>query len=315
MKNKPLDAIPTFRYLYMNLYPFIKPIGQLLLLILPGLSSGQPQEIAVFSTSLTPGQIDTFGSPFDTVPTTLLGVVSPTVQGGFDEAERGYAIHGFSLAAWRTPDEDTLYQSPVNIWRTVSLDANFLADIPAYSLVQITGYRSQAHPRLVMTSGNILRIAPADLLRAQAQLRVPSYLKTEAFGNFILDPSLNWYEKTLNWGDVPIQVFLDPDPAGKVNDQLTTLSELLKKQTSWEKWVRECIVRELLDLKNTNWLREGEAPLDPAAFSQSFRLYSLVIREGDNFTFWFYDSGLFSGHDVRVWGNRKNGILGAALAG
>lgn len=310
-----MDAITIFRCPYMNLYPLIKPIGQLLLLILPGLSYGQAQEIAVLPTSLTPGQIDTFGRPFDPMPTTLLGVVSPAVQGGFDEAERGYAIHGFSLAAWRTPDEDTLHQSPMHIWRTASLDANFLADIPAYSLLQITGYKSQDHPRLIMTSGSILRIAPADLLRAQAQLRTPAYLETEAFGNFVLDPTINWYEKTLDWGDTPIQVMLEPNAQEEVTDHLSTLTTLLQDRETWEQRIRRQITNDLLDLKNNTWLRDGEAPLNEETFSRSFRLYALIIREGGVFTFWFYDQGLFWGHDVRVWGNLQAGPQGASMSG
>jgi hypothetical protein len=71
----------------------------------------------------------------------------------------------------------------------------------------------------------------------------------------------------------------------------------------------------LLSVRNHFWLDAGESPDTAESFKQKITLQSITFDVDGEFTFWFKDGGLFSGHSVTVTGNLTNGPVKAEMVG
>lgn len=108
--------------------------------------------------------------------------------------------------------------------------------------------------------------------------------------------------------DSSVEVSFDPDEVdgdldgfiGKINKQLDWLS-------SNRKLVDNVIVRDLLGLKNSNWLQEKETPLTEETFVNKIKLISITFFDDLSFDLDFDDGDTFAGHTivVSVTTNRK----------
>lgn len=66
-----------------------------------------------------------------------------------------------------------------------------------------------------------------------------------------------------------------------------------------EHCAKEFAVKQLLNLKNSEWLDNDEAPVSELGFKSRLALES--IERGDqNIEVWFKDGGLFYGHSICV---------------
>lgn len=77
---------------------------------------------------------------------------------------------------------------------------------------------------------------------------------------------------------------------------------------------REVAARDLLDVANRDWRRNGDAERDAAAFAV-LALDEVVVARDGSFRMRFDDGGLFWGHLVEVQGRWDDGTVSASIVG
>src|SRR3954467_7230172 len=90
---------------------------------------------------------------------------------------------------------------------------------------------------------------------------------------------------------------------------------LWAQQGDWNRRIRELATRELLDLKNSNWLAEDEPVITADDFTDRMRLESISVNGDGSFEFFHDDGDLFWGHTIIVGGNLRDGPTSAQIAG
>lgn len=133
-------------------------------------------------------------------------------------------------------------------------------------------------------------------------------------GTFTLDRAVNWWEAPASWNAQAVQVHIDRD--GGDEPALFAIAEALwADQKKWDRRVRDFAARELLDLKNGNWLGEDEKEFTPTRFKARMVLQSVTVSAGGKVGFTFDDGNLFWGHVIQVRGTLTEGPTHADIAG
>jgi hypothetical protein len=116
------------------------------------------------------------------------------------------------------------------------------------------------------------------------------------------------------WGQV-VDVTFDPDTAAK---NLDDLIQKINKQLSWltknKDLVDEIIIRDLLPLKNENWL-EDQAPISKEDFLQAIRPNSIDFIRNAALDLYYDDGDLFFGHTIKVSISAKPEVKKATMEG
>jgi hypothetical protein len=107
----------------------------------------------------------------------------------------------------------------------------------------------------------------------------------------------------------------DSDAETFPQDSLTHARTLWSEQERWDAEIRDYMVKELLDLKNGNWLDKEEAELSEDEFLQRVSLESITVSSKGAFEFWYADGDLFWGHSIMVSGSLDGGIDDAGIHG
>ncbi|QKJ29867.1 DUF2262 domain-containing protein [Mucilaginibacter mali] len=117
------------------------------------------------------------------------------------------------------------------------------------------------------------------------------------------------------WGQT-VEVSFNPND---IPDNSEAFITQINKQLNWliknPEAVNEVIIRDLLQLKNDNWLNEDETPLTKESFLKSIRLTSIGFYEDTNFSLYYDDGDLFFGHTIIVEINAEREVQEASIAG
>lgn len=90
---------------------------------------------------------------------------------------------------------------------------------------------------------------------------------------------------------------------------------LWSEARNWHARACSRAVEDLLDLKNGEWLEEGEPRLDAAGFRDRMTLKTIEVSDEGDMEFWFDDGDLFWGHMIQVSGSRSEGLTDADICG
>jgi hypothetical protein len=71
----------------------------------------------------------------------------------------------------------------------------------------------------------------------------------------------------------------------------------------------------LLNLKNDNWLDDGEDEVTAEQFIEAMRLESIAVYPDGSFVFWHQDGDLFWGHSIQICGSLSEGLTDADIPG
>ncbi len=74
-------------------------------------------------------------------------------------------------------------------------------------------------------------------------------------------------------------------------------------------------VNDLLDLKNSNWLGDGETEVTAEQFNSKMKLTSITVDPDRAVTFWHSDGDLFFGHSIQVCIDSKNRCTSTDIPG
>lgn len=242
------------------------------------------------------------------------GVVSPSGQGGWPRTEN-YSVHCFSFAAWRRPGEDLVQKNSLTILRPVPVSGDWWSEYPELSLQRISVLLSGDETRAIFANKSKTKPQESGLIEIADNLAKPVTIATERFGDLTLNRSIGWFEGNTNWCGESISIHFVADETQDISASLAVADELWTDQLLWKKRVGDYAVRKLLQLKNEDWLDDGESPLTAMEFKASMTLESITIRPDGSMNFWHRDGGLFFGHAIEVSGTHEEGLTDAGISG
>ena len=135
-------------------------------------------------------------------------------------------------------------------------------------------------------------------------------------GPLRFDDGLNWYEGLLphaTHGQIPFTISLDAQPSADYAIQEARLLVPLLADSLESARVYAC--ESLLSVKYDEWLVQGEAPIDEAAFVSQLSVESIGVYAEREAEFFFRGGSLFSGHTVVLSWSPVQGFYGATIAG
>jgi hypothetical protein len=136
-----------------------------------------------------------------------------------------------------------------------------------------------------------------------------------ALGRLTFDAELNWYQGKFATGDKSAAFFLSLDECHDEDALFAMASRKIADSVTTIQRAREFSARELLELKNGEWLGDGEAPYTEASFAKKLSLESMVFYPDGTREFTFKDGGLFFGHVVLVSLDENDECVEASIAG
>jgi hypothetical protein len=155
----------------------------------------------------------------------------------------------------------------------------------------------------------------AELNAEVKRLQQPVRIKDKTFGTFTLDRRLDWYEGRAAWNGRKVRLSLSAQEPAKVERALQVTRALWRAQKSWRAKVLAYAVRQLLPLKNDNWLGDDERPLTAKQFQARMKLEGITVSPNGSFEFWHDDGGLFWGHTIQISGSLAKGLTDADIPG
>lgn len=155
----------------------------------------------------------------------------------------------------------------------------------------------------------------AELNAEVKRLQRPVRIKDKQFGTFTLDRRLDWYEGRAAWNGRKVGLSLSARKPADVERALEVARALWRAQKSWRAKVLAYAVRQLLPLKNDNWLGDDERPLTAKQFQARMKLESITVSPNGSFEFWHEDGGLFWGHSIQISGSLAKGLTHADIPG
>jgi hypothetical protein len=249
------------------------------------------------------------------------GIVAPSGLGAGTGGEISHLT--FATSPWRRQGGELVPQKAIVHKRCTKaeVDTIFKA-LSAYSVFQIEGKLIESPEGWDGPQIELLRIIKADLNapelnQAVEELKKAVTHKDDQFGVFTLDRSVNWYNAQTTWMGATTRLSLDSGEGSAAFPQgsLDQARKLWKDAKRWDGEIRSRIVKELLELKNGTWLKEGEKQLTADDFLRRISLSSVTVYSDGSFEFWYDDGDLFLGHSIMVSGSIEGGLTDAGLQG
>jgi hypothetical protein len=138
-------------------------------------------------------------------------------------------------------------------------------------------------------------------------LQTPIICHDQVLGELKWNRTYGWYEGKAIWSGRRAKVRLET----AVPEDFYALKPIARKLWDVEESlvgnIQRIVLTELLDLKNGDWLEEGEKPLSERQFLRRMTLSSITIRQDGSWQFWYDDGNLFQGHSICVKGTLAGG--------
>jgi hypothetical protein len=132
--------------------------------------------------------------------------------------------------------------------------------------------------------------------------------------SFVFDPPRRRFQAGFRLDDVNVVVTVAPPAQTEQFPEQAFARAFDWIFRQWEKILEYC-AKELLETKNSGWLKDGEAPWDASRFKRKLRLREISVHEDGGVTLTFLDGGMFWGHWVVVEANAHLTLESATLAG
>lgn len=156
--------------------------------------------------------------------------------------------------------------------------------------------------------------ADKELLEAAKDKR-PSTIEVPGFGVFTLDSRHDCYVTTISIAKSRAALEVRSDRKRTIDTLCQRIQQqgLLKRE--YQTRMLDVLERDLLPLKNEQWLEDDEKPVTRTQFRRAPRLASIEIATNGAYECVFDDGGQFWGHDLVVYGSLKTGPKHADLYG
>lgn len=116
--------------------------------------------------------------------------------------------------------------------------------------------------------------------------------------------------------ETSVEIIFDPD---KIEGDQEGLVNKINKQLDWlssnKALVDNVIARDLLKIKNTSWLNEGETAITGEQLTNSVNLRYITFSGDGSCELYFNDGDTFAGHEIVVSVSKDREVKKAELAG
>lgn len=251
----------------------------------------------------------------------ILGLVDAMGCGGITFGPNGAWHATFSIIAWHEIDQPFIEEEVYIMKEVEEADLDKYRELIKPETVvrlKITRPKPREHgsPKADMVEfietwrGD----RPLNEIKNRYQTRIE--FKHADYGNFVFDRSLEWFGGTYRWGEESIDIYLSTQEIGRGQALLNRYKEVFNNPELWQNKIKDFAVDQLIQLKNDNWLEEGESPITKEAFKQVITFESISVY-GDNEAFEIYltDGDVFWGHSICVDGNLDDGFKSAGIQG
>jgi hypothetical protein len=252
---------------------------------------------------------------------TITGLIYPYGAGGAGRKGDHWELI-FHLAAWYV-DGEALETGSLRVCRHATKEEleNLMPLFPAEKIVQIRARWVEENNNRVARIEEVPIFVEDTALQAHLEyLQTPvSHVDTQ-FGTLTLDRSIESFTTTMPWSGMPAELWLSGTTQEELESALTVARTLWSDEAAWTERVRQRAVKDLLPIKNDNWLDEDDdgndlPPLTPEEFALRMTLQAIGLDASGEFTFWFDDGDLFFGHTIAVSGSLANGLRDASFMG
>ncbi len=147
----------------------------------------------------------------------------------------------------------------------------------------------------------------------------PVYYQDKVLGEFVLDKSVELFEKQISWAGEKCSLSFDWNKDEcMMTAALETAYALFEEKNEWNRKIKRFAATELVGLAN-EWLQDDdEAEVDEITekmFIDCMELESVSVYSDGDFTIYFADGDMFWGHCIIVDGNSNGTLNSAHIAG
>lgn len=153
-----------------------------------------------------------------------------------------------------------------------------------------------------------------ELLAAAVDKR-PASLKVKEFPDFHLDRDSDGYATTIAIGKRKVRLLIESDRKRTIENVCRKIHQQGLFKRDYLDRLLAALVKDMLPLKNENWLDEGDKPVTAVRFRKSLSLSEILVTSNGSYECIFDDGEQFWGHDLVVRGNLKSGPKHADLYG
>jgi hypothetical protein len=249
----------------------------------------------------------------------LFGIVSAAGAGGAKGGTGSNWNLVFHFDGWRQGG-GPVDPGKLRVEMVVSKDelSSHMARINSYDMLHVKGQVAD-HPagrKQALVQGIVSHdVSDAELEARAQELQEPVVVEDSRLGKFVLDRSLNWFVGRPLWGGKQVRLNLSIDEGDTIERTLVVATQLWDSEVEWNTKVIECVIQDLLPLKNDAWLEEGETELNADHFRMRIQLESITVYPDGAFEFWYDDGDLFLGHSIMVGGSLDGDLDGAGIHG
>ncbi len=243
----------------------------------------------------------------------ITGIVDLWGPGGGQWQDTKKWEFSFSFSHWKIGDGE-IQTAELPVSRVVSEreQDRLMDEISSLDVICIEAVRGgdgQAELIKLLQTG----IKDKEFAALVKEIKKPVIVKHKYLGALTLDKMTKTLETTIRFYKTKITLSIEADSQASYDRSLEYAVELYKKAEYWENQAKQCAVRDLLELKNDNWLEEEEQELNEAQFQKKMKPDQLTLYPDGNFDLDFDDGELFWGHTITVHGNISQGCLSAEI--
>lgn len=221
----------------------------------------------------------------------------------------------FRLCAFIKNNEH-LQEKEVVVYKRIPNFEYIIKGLEPLTIVEFTGEQISYHGQNRINLSSIIKTKTShpELQKVLEKRLEPIIFKSEFFGNFLLDRRSNWFESKSMWLNEEIELFLSGD-LSDIPELEKQAIQLFKEQSQWDLKFRNKIAKDLLTLRNENWIEEKENLLTEEEFIGKIKLENLVIHNEGDFEASYNDGDTFWGHCISIDGNLDGTLNEASIQG
>jgi hypothetical protein len=255
-------------------------------------------------------------------PVEIVGIVHPLGAGGGRAGKETLWTLRFSFQVWRGPD-GRIEEQRLSLQRPNLTDRalqEMMAQVKPYDILRL---RVRFLPRPSDPKDSLAEVvellgtesSDEDLNVRAALLKKPVTIAHPVLGTLTLNRAFDSYQTALDWKSHTIRLHLAREGCKDEEALFGLAATLWKGRREWDKQARDFAVKELLELKNGNWLGEDEKEFTPRRFKARMTLEEIAVSPNGHFEFYYNDGNLFWGHVIQVSGTLSQGPTYAGIAG
>jgi hypothetical protein len=140
-------------------------------------------------------------------------------------------------------------------------------------------------------------------------------LEIPGIGLLRYEAEYSWYAVKIDVAQLVVEIRLALDEDEAIDGALARCRNLVAKIVAYAEKANQFAAEHLLELKNTIWLDDDEAPLTSDQFQDRIILESITISPDGELDFFHNDGDMFWGHSVLVSIDQDDRFIEANIAG